>query len=233
MTGNLLPTSTGGRTFCNVVWSHAIKSTVNQKQIPTEKKNIWKKSVDKVLSTRDLGTRLNPGCPVGRYWRYTLWHLHKDSWKVLEEELGYPDRLHTMADGNPVIVAVDGSEHSKKAFECKLCMITRLSFIIKTFVFQNALRKSGSLIINVADICWSRKRASWHEAHFLLNLLLLFRKMFMAPISLKYLGEKVEFLDKMSFFLFNLLAWQIRLYQFKRFIQVTLFLFLKLPKKGI
>lgn len=54
-----------------------------------------------------------------------------------------------MADGNPVIVAVDGSEHSKKAFECKLYMITRLSFIIKTFVFQNALRKSGSLIINV------------------------------------------------------------------------------------
>ena len=46
-----------------------------------------------------------------------------------------------MADGNPVIVAVDGSEHSKKAFECKLYMITRLSFIIKTFVFQNALRK--------------------------------------------------------------------------------------------
>ena len=54
-----------------------------------------------------------------------------------------------MADGNPVIVAVDGSEHSKKAFECKLYMITRLSFIIQTFVFQNALRKSGSLIINV------------------------------------------------------------------------------------
>ena len=48
-----------------------------------------------------------------------------------------------MADGNPVIVAVDGSEHSKKAFECKLDMITRLSFIIKTFVFQNALRNSG------------------------------------------------------------------------------------------
>ena len=57
-----------------------------------------------------------------------------------------------MADGNPVIVAVDGSEHSKKAFECKLYMITRLSFIIKTVVFQNALRKSGSLIINVAYI---------------------------------------------------------------------------------
>ena len=55
----------------------------------------------------------------------------------------------------------------------------------------------------------------------------------MAPISLKYLGEKVEFVDKMSFLLFNLLAWQIRLYQFKRFIQVTLFLSLKLPKKGI
>ena len=55
----------------------------------------------------------------------------------------------------------------------------------------------------------------------------------MAPISLKYLGEKVEFLDKISFFLFNLLARQIRLYQFKRFIQVTLFLSLKLPKKGI
>ena len=54
----------------------------------------------------------------------------------------YPDRLHTMAEGNPVIVAVDGSEHSKKAFECKLYMITRLSFIIKTFVFQNALRKT-------------------------------------------------------------------------------------------
>ena len=171
-----------------------IRSRYWQKKI-----NIWKKSVDKVLSTRDLGMRLNPGCPGGRYWRYTLWHLHKDSWKVLEEELGYPDRLHTMADGNPVIVAVDGSEHSKKAFECKLYMITRLSFIIKTFVFQNALRKSGSLIINVADICWSRKRASWHEAHFLLNLLLLFRKMFMAPISLKYLGEKVEFVDKNVF----------------------------------
>ena len=157
---------------------------------------IWN---DKVLSTRDLGTRLNPGRPVGRYWRYTLWHLHKDSSKVLEEELGYPDRLHTMADGNPVIVAVDGSEHSKKAFECKLYMITRLSFIIKTFVFQNALRKSGSLIINVAYICWSRKRASWHEVYFLLNLLLLFRKKFMAPISLKYLGEKGEFLDKNIF----------------------------------
>ena len=156
------------------------------------------------MSSRDLGTRLNPGFPVGRlgrYWvrRYTLWHLHECSWKVLEEELGYPDRLHTMADGNPVIVAVDGSEHSKKAFECKLCMITRLSFIIKTFVFQNALRKSGSLIINVAYICWSRKRASWHEVYFLLNLLLLFRKMFMAPISLKYLGEKGEFLDKNIF----------------------------------
>ena len=54
-----------------------------------------------------------------------------------------------MADGNQVIVAVDGSEHSKKAFECKLYMITRLSFIIISFVFQNALRKSGSLIINV------------------------------------------------------------------------------------
>ena len=184
------------------------------------------------MSTRDLGTRLNPGFPVGRYWRYTLWHLHEYSRKVLEEELGYTDRLHTMADGNQVIVAVDGSEHSKKAFECKLYMITRLSFIIKTFVFQNALRKSGSLIINVAYICWSRKRASWHEAHFLLNLLLLFRKMFMAPISLKYLGEKVEFLDKMSFFLFNLLARQIRLYQFKSFIQVTHFLSLKLPKHG-
>ena len=151
------------------------------------------------MSTRDLGTRLNPGFPVGRDWRYTLWHLHEYSRKVLEEELGYTDRLHTMADGNPVIVAVDGSEHSKKAFECKLYMITRLSFIIKTFVFQNALRKSGSLIINVASICWSRKRASWHEAYFLLNLLLLFRKIFMAPISLKYLGEKGEFLDKNIF----------------------------------
>ena len=54
-----------------------------------------------------------------------------------------------MEDGNPVIVAVDGSEHSKKAFECKLYMITRLSFVIISFVFQNAVRNFGSLIINV------------------------------------------------------------------------------------
>ena len=44
-----------------------------------------------------------------------------------------------MADGNQVIVAVDGSEHSKKAFECKLYMITRLSFIIIFFLYFKML----------------------------------------------------------------------------------------------
>lgn len=56
-------------------------------------------------------------------------------------------RVHeNMGDGNPVIVAVDGSEHSKKAFECKLYMITRLPLIIISFLSQTALRKSWSLI---------------------------------------------------------------------------------------
>lgn len=54
----------------------------------------------------------------------------------------------------------------------------------------------------------------------------------MAPISLKYLAEKVEFLDKNVVPSLNLLARQIRLYQFKCFIQVTYFLSLKLPKQG-
>ena len=117
---NLLPTSTGGWTFCNIVWSHAIKSTASQRQIPTEKK-----SVDEALSTRDLGTRWNPGCG-------TIGGIPYDTYmKTFMKSFRRRTRL----------VAVDGSEHSKKAFECKLYMITRLSFIIISFVFQNALRK--------------------------------------------------------------------------------------------
>lgn len=57
------------------------------------------------------------------------------------KELGYPDRLHTMADGNPVIVAVDGSEHSKKAFECKLYMITRHCPLLKRLLYFKMLAK--------------------------------------------------------------------------------------------